>query len=503
MNNKKWLQLVAVMGVLIVSLWPAAAGLGQPATVQAAQFDAKAVAEAHLKQQAAKYGFRADLSDLQYVGTVSAGGGHYVRYQQTVNGAPVFTRQVAVTLDASGKVLMVVSDYAPVKSVEAKGQGFTDADLEHKALAAVGAKEKRYWAANKREFGYVVENGTAIPAYRVVLHTEQPFGAWETYIHAVSGKVLKKKDLNRKVNGTGQVFLPNPVESQGSVTGLADNRDADSPQLDQQLRQVTLQGLDGSGYLRGQYATIKSKANTFSASNTFLYTRSDDRFEDVMAYHHLDSLQRYIQSLGFTNILNKPIVANVNTYKQDNSFYSPSTGELTFGSGGVDDAEDAGVIAHEYGHAIQDNQVPGFGNSAEGGAMGEGFGDYLGATHEDALSGSPYGEACVAEWDATSYATGNPPCLRRLDENKVYPQDWVGEVHADGEIWSQGLYEMAKAFGRDVATRIILQSHWSLTPNATFNDGARAIKQADVLLYGGAHGAQIDAIWAARGISTQ
>ncbi len=44
---------------------------------------------------------------------------------------------------------------------------------------------------------------------------------------------------------------------------------------------------------------------------------------------------------------------------------------LTFGTGGVDDAEDAGIIAHEYGHSIQDNQVPGFGSSAEGGAMGE------------------------------------------------------------------------------------------------------------------------------------
>jgi hypothetical protein len=37
--------------------------------------------------------------------------------------------------------------------------------------------------------------------------------------------------------------------------------------------------------------------------------------------------------------------------------------------GGVDDAEDADVILHEYGHAIQDNQVPGFGSSLEAGAM--------------------------------------------------------------------------------------------------------------------------------------
>ena len=28
------------------------------------------------------------------------------------------------------------------------------------------------------------------------------------------------------------------------------------------------------------------------------------------------------------------------------------------------------------------------------------------------------------------------------------------QVHADGEIWSQGQYEMAQAFGRDVATKL-------------------------------------------------
>jgi Zn-dependent metalloprotease len=46
----------------------------------------------------------------------------------------------------------------------------------------------------------------------------------------------------------------------------------------------------------------------------------------------------------------------------------------------VDDAEDADVIVHEYGHAIQADQVPGFGAGGDAGGMGEGFGDYLAGT---------------------------------------------------------------------------------------------------------------------------
>lgn len=81
----------------------------------------------------------------------------------------------------------------------------------------------------------------------------------------------------------------------------------------------------------------------------------------------------------------------------------------------------------------------------------------------------------------------------------MYPNDAIGEVHADGEIWSQPLYELANAMGRDAVTKIILQSHWSLTPNASFNDGARAIKQADKLLNRGKNGKLIDRIFNARG----
>ncbi|MFC7371440.1 M36 family metallopeptidase [Fictibacillus iocasae] len=472
-----------------------------PRTVQAQSFDAKVKADEYLKKNAAQYNLNADLSGLTYVTTIEANAGTYVRYQQTVKDKPVFTNQVTVTLDRNGKALMAVSDYTSYSKVEEPKQNITKSEAESKAAQHLNAQAGR-WSQTENVFGYSIENGTAIPVYKITLHADEPFGAWEMYVHAGTGKVLKKKDLNQKVTGSGQVFLPNPIESQGSKTGLTDGNDADSAALTAQLKPVSLQGLNGTGKLEGQYVNIYSKSRTTSASHVFNYTRSDDRFEDVMVYYHIDTLQRYIQSLGFSNINNRSIKANVNTYRQDNSFYSPSTKELTFGIGGVDDAEDSGIIAHEYGHSIQDNQVPGWGNSAEGGAMGEGFGDFLGATYEDAAAPGAFGTACVGEWDAASYSSSNPPCLRRLDKNKVYPRDVVNQVHSDGEIWSQGLYDLAGALGRDTATKLVLQSHWSLTPNATFNNGAKAIKQADQLLNAGRNATAIDSIFAARGLST-
>ena len=46
----------------------------------------------------------------------------------------------------------------------------------------------------------------------------------------------------------------------------------------------------------------------------------------------------------------------INQLGIDNSFSWDKHDVLRFGKGGVDDAEDAEVILHEYGHAIQDSQ---------------------------------------------------------------------------------------------------------------------------------------------------
>ena len=83
--------------------------------------------------------------------------------------------------------------------------------------------------------------------------------------------------------GVGQVFLPNPVASLQDQT-LTDNKDADYPALQPAYRIVALTNLDGSGYLRGDWANIVSEtgAPAFSPSNTFIYARNEDQFEQVL-----------------------------------------------------------------------------------------------------------------------------------------------------------------------------------------------------------------------------
>jgi Zn-dependent metalloprotease len=170
-----------------------------------------------------------DLSELKYVTTITTPFANYVRYQQVIGDHPVFTNQVVVTVSRIGKVQLVVSDFKEAQEVEIPSGQMTQEERTDKAFAQIGSKDKKTWGPTKQEFGYIIQNGKAIPVYRVVVHTVNPFGAWETYLQAGDGKLLKKKDLNRHTIGAGKVFLPNPVETQRSASGLSDQRDADSP----------------------------------------------------------------------------------------------------------------------------------------------------------------------------------------------------------------------------------------------------------------------------------
>jgi hypothetical protein len=307
---------------------------------------------------------------------------------------------------------------------------------------------------------------------------------------------------------SGTVFYPNPVQQLG-LQSLTDDKDADSPAFATAYRRVTLTGLDGSGTLTGKYVAVKSatgKAATYTGSALTDWHRNSDQFEQVMGYYWVTTAQSYLQHLGFGSTLRpvnqRQIQLRINQFGGDNSFFRDDKANITLGKGGVDDGEDAEVIVHEYGHSVQDGQVPGFGTSLEAGSIGEAFGDYLSVAVSSWATGVPTRtpEACIADWDSVSYTTTTPHCLRRLDGSKIYPTDVVGEVHADGEIWSRALWDIRQALGDTRASTAIVDAQFAFAADTTFRAAALETVAAAQRLYGAAAADSVQSAFAARGI---
>ncbi len=347
----------------------------------------------------------------------------------------------------------------------------------------------------------VLPGSTAKLAWSV--RTGSDAGAARTLVDAGNGAVLRVDDLVKHETGTGQVFNPNAVVTLQNE-GLTDQNNANYAAIKAAYKTVTLTNLNAGGKLRGTYAynANPNGKQVTSSTRTFKYNRSQAGFEQTMAYFHLTEAQKYIHSIGFTDVNSEPQNFKTVGLTDDNSFYEPAKDQITYGTGGVDDAEDAEVIWHEYGHAIQDAQVPGFGSSEEGGAIGEGFGDYWAFTMSIPVSAATAKTplACIADWDAVSYTSGTPHCLRRVDGTKVYPADADGEVHDDGEIWSRALFDIHGALGRTKANTVILEAQFSYAPDTSFAEAAQATVATAQTLYGAAAANSVQQAFHARGI---
>ena len=288
------------------------------------------------------------------------------------------------------------------------------------------------------------------------------------------------------------------------LQGLLDNDDADSPLLTRLRTRAALSRLTNtSGCLSGTWVRARLPGGDVcvAGGDFTAVTRTDDRFEAAMAYFHVDRARAYLQGLGFTTILNRPVLINADAIPDDQSYYDLLAKDITLGSGGVDDGEDADVIVHEYAHAIMDDQVPGFGTSADAVAIGEGFADYFQAAMSSVAGHSGEAAVCLAEWDSVPFGTA---CIRRLDSPPTLPQArsdpvCAADEHCVGQVWSSALSSLRGVVGTAMDA-IVLQSHFGLTTSASFSDASRALLAADRQLTGGANRGVFVSVLGPRGL---
>ena len=418
--------------------------------------------------------------------------GTHTWYRQLYKGIPVFGGYYA-THTAAGDAPAVTDGRKQVTGLAKTAAGISG---ERAKTSVAGRLGKRPAGAD-----LVVVPGSPAKLAWVTL-TKSPGGTVQSVLDASSGALLTEKRTIREADGAGRVFDPNPVVRLQDES-LDDEDDAASAVPNKAYRTVRLTNLDrGKTTLQGSYANNISDNAVTSRYRLYFFNRENDHFEEVETYYSITEAQKYIHRLGFRDVNNEPQDYRTTGFTDDNSFYDDSDDSITFGTGGVDDAEDNEVIWHEYGHAIQADQVPGYGESEEAGAIGEGFGDYWAVTMSQATSTdttvTPW--ACVMDWDSTSYTSDEPHCLRRTDGTKMYPADLDGEVHDDGEIWSRALWDINKALGRQAANRVILEAHFYFPPDTSMPTAANLTVITARALYGKSAAAKTKAAFQARGI---
>jgi len=463
------------------------------------------VARAFIQENAALLHIGGMASALHTESMQTVPGGSHIRFSQVYGGVPVYGADIVVSTNERNEIGMVINNFKNDISLASTTPSITPQEALRIASRSIQKKGKAIGKEDEaRLMVYNADNGKYHLAYRVSMTTEDPAGDWDIFVDATTGTVLHTQDIfvmrasAFRPPVTGYVYLPDPLAPSShryNDPGFTDNNDADSDSLDHYRSPVQLDSLifeDGVYKLNGPYCTVTDIESPpdppFYGAPTpdgFRLTRNQPGFEAVNVYYHVSTACRRVEELGFRSEALRHLRLDPHGFQaQDNSHYSPSGNWISWGTGGVDDAEDATAIWHEYGHAIQYTFVPTWGGG-ETGALGEGFGDYWAASYARAVTRwLPTDEQYnwVFGWD------GHNPFWpgRTLNDPRTYPFGNL-QIHIAGQIWSSALMGIWEELGKEVTDRLVLKSLFYLGYGTTGPDNAQAILQADRDLYGGAH----------------
>ena len=463
-----------------------------------------------------------DLSDLRHHATRSSDAGDVVRFRQYVGAYPLLEAEVTVSISPNNHIQMVQSTYYGDVKLLSDAVAINETNATQIAMDYI--KPTRLMQVESSHLMVYHNNRMTRLAHEVMIIASAPQGEWHVYVDAETGEIFKAqnelhyychhhnssscthtperfkydfpglREALTVVDGTGFVFDPDPLSSNQQTYGgnYVDGNDATNTQLDAARVSVTLRDIDetnGVYTLLGPWAEIRdhdAPSTGLFTQNTdvFNFTRQDQAFEAVNCYYHLDDMMRYINIT-----LNCPAVPFQYTggvrydphgaNGADNSFYSGGAGTLTFGEGGVDDGEDSDVIHHELGHFVHDMLTSGALSQNQG--LSEGFGDYLAQSYNRSLGNWVTTDPAyhwVFNWD------GHNPFFGGRDTNNpsAYPGGLVGQVHADGSLWSTVCMKVYDQIGRQAADKAIFEGIAMTNGGSNQNDAAVAVYQAAINL---------------------
>lgn len=432
-------------------------------------------------EEAARSFLRTELAawvpeaELELVRVIEDRVGFWVHFQQRHGGVAVEGSRVTARLSREGEVVRIQNrshariDLDVTPSIGAARAGAV-ATFELPATTRSTAAPTLAVLPIRRDGAY---------EYRLVWKSEHQSatGHFTSYVDARTGSLLWRRNDTHNATVSGQVSTD--VEP---VTANDPTFQARLPYLVVRVNE-NVGSVDGTTDLDGAYdvTTTTSAGRTFQAALLGLYgvvvddpsgstpeltgavadgesttlniyfspadadpSERDVYYHGMLAHDHIQTIEADFHFLDY------PMPMTVNINNACNAFWD-GTGINFFAAGGrcPATARVADVVYHEYGHGITDLMSRPFGPS---GAMHEGFSDYYAATmtNQPLIGIGFFGPGTI---------------IRRIDEDRKYPDDVVDEVHEDGLIIASALWDVRLELGKTLTDSLWHYARYGYSDN--------------------------------------
>jgi hypothetical protein len=442
-------------------------------------------------------------------------------------GYEIDEHNFVVHMDKEKRIVMVASTYLPDLPGKLKGKGAEWVDMDkQEVLDKIDAKNKAQ-AENMWLVTWADPNNYVFSPGKQVKQSHGKKGLIGTTVYKIYKKdgtvtsqtYQRMAGMSFRRTGIGKA-LRNFL-SEGDKFKLKDAlgwQDDKSPIGE--MSEVILPDLTSGADLQGQYASIKDDIDPYSLESEANFTAltADSLLDRVMAYYHLDRVQRYFRErlmlfdLDQYSHLNPLKIVLSDELNEGLGLYETTEKKIVFFRLGKEvnytAVRDPRYVYHEFVHSVTDSlarlrrgdtesdKSPRIFETLQAAAMDEGTADYFACSLAEANGAKKpgfYGK------DKEFWLI-----MRNLepDNNELGPleslelpktADERGEtIYALGERWGQYLWQLRKAIGLEVADMLIAHSLFFLTRWATFNQGVEALLLADRLLFFGRHQGDIN-----------
>lgn len=425
-------------------------------------------------------------------------GGEHLLYQQYFNGKKVYRGSVKINIDNNNKIKTVFTFAYNLNNVAGNKTAIV---VDPAQYLNIRYGSTPFPIKYKLEEVYFVLNNVVRSGTLLTYSSRQSAIGDKEILFDENGSVVFENDQmsyhhNHLAGDTTvktKVFNPDPLTTAGVVYGTPykDYSDADSAVLNNQRidTSMTVTFQNDTFYLSNQFCVVgefdlpvKPICNGVGLSQMY-YTRSNDCFEQTNVFYHLTTYKKYMENLGFIDLMADTLFVDAQGWSgQDNSSFSPSENLLSFGEGGVDDAEDADVVLHEYQHAIAFSAAPGTNTGNERKALDEANGDYIAASYSRNISEHDWDK--VFTWDGHNQFWAG----RNAISSKHYPDDLSGtSFYNNTDIWAATLMQIWEDIGMEKTDKLTLESIHSYSAGMSMQNAAELIVYADSMIYGGQH----------------
>jgi MYXO-CTERM domain-containing protein len=269
-------------------------------------------------------------------------------------------------------------------------------------------------------------------AWEIRTRTTTPPGLWVSFVDAESGELLSVHNEVRFLDGTILARHDvRTVDGKTTVSPLAyADVEGDTTVQTDAAGAFSVEGKSVLTTLEGDWTSVRNVEGedgllpVVAGENT--WNVGDATQAEIDTYVFLNAIHDWAVAYDIGGIETRSMRSNVNVADVCNAFFDGDVNFYRQGAGCNNTARVQDVNHHEWGHGFH------YYNLEAGvwdGSIGEAVGDIVAflQTHDSEIG--PY-----------FYMSGSP--IREVATNKVYPDDWIGEVHYNGLIFGGAMWDL-------------------------------------------------------------